>query len=84
MSIIVTVTNRDKSFFYDLDVPYDLTADKLIQDIAEAVNGLNPMLFINPAETALLCNRMNHTLKYGETLEDAEVRNGDYLTLLQL
>ena len=84
MSIIVTVTNKDKSFFYDLDIPCDLTSDKLVQDISEAVNGLNPMLFINPAGTALLCNRINHTLNYDETLEDAGVRNGDYLTLLQM
>ena len=83
-SIIVTVTDKNKTFFYALDVPCDLTADKLMQDIAEAINGLNPMLMVNAASTALLCKRINHTIGHEETLDDAGVRNGDYLTLLQL
>lgn len=82
--IIVTATNIRKSFLYDLDVPTNLTVDKLKDDIVEALNGYDPNLFLRTATTELFCNRLGRQLTAEETLESAGVWNGDYITLLEV
>lgn len=83
-NIIVTVTNQMRSFFYDIEVPTNLTIDKLKEDIVEALNGYNPNLFLSAATSKILCNRTNHLLEDDETLESAGVWNGDYLTIKEV
>lgn len=82
--IIVTTTNVKKAFLYDLDVPTDLTIDKLKDDMVEALNGYDPNLFLRTATTELFCNRLGRQLTAEETLESAGVWNGDYITLLEV
>ncbi len=82
--IIVTVTNMQKTFLYDLDVPANLTVDKLKDDIVEALNGADPSLFLRTAATELFCNRLGRQLAAEETLETAGVWNGDFITLLEV
>lgn len=79
--IIVTVTDRTKRFFYDIEAPIGLAVSDLKDDIVEALNGYDPNLFLKAATLSLLCGRTGHVLQDGETLESAGVWNGDYLTL---
>ena len=83
-SIIVTVTIISKAYLYDLEVPTNITVDKLKDDIVEALNGYNPDLFLRTATTELFCNRIGRQLKAEETLENAGVWNGDYITILEV
>ena len=83
-SIIITVTNIKKSFLYDLEVPVNLTIDKLKDDIVETLNGYNPDLFLRTATTDLFCNRIGRKIKPEETLEMAGVWNGDYITIMEV
>ena len=83
-NIIVTVTNISKSYLYDIEVPTNITIDKLKDDIVEALNGYNPDLFLRTATTEFFCNRIGRQLKAEETLENAGVWNGDYITILEV
>lgn len=83
-NIIVTVTNISKAFLYDLEVPTNVTIDRLKDDIVEALNGYNPDLFLRTATTELFCNRMGRQLNADETLETAGVWNGDYITIIEV
>ena len=83
-NIIVTVTNISKSYLYDIEVPTNITINKLKDDIVEALNGYNPDLFLRTATTELFCNRIGRQLKAEETLENAGVWNGDYITILEV
>lgn len=82
-NIIVTITDRNKSFFYDIELPVDLEITKLKDDIVEALNGYNPELFLNNATISLFCNRTGKKLEADETLTKAGVWNGDYITILE-
>lgn len=83
-NIIVTVTNLSKSYFYDLEVPTNIIVDKLKDDIVEALNGYNPDFYLKTATTELFCNRIGRQLRSEETLENAGVWNGDYITILEV
>ena len=83
-NIIITVTNLTKSYFYDLEVPTNITIDKLKDDIVEALNGYNPDLFLKTATTELFCNRLGRQIQPEVTLENAGVWNGDYITILEV
>lgn len=83
-SIIVTVTNIAKAYLYDLEVPANITIDKLKDDIVETLNGYNPDLFLRTATTELFCNRIGRRLNADETLESAGVWNGDYVTIIEV
>ncbi len=82
-NIIVTVTNLSKSYMYDLEVPTNLTIDKLKDDIVETLNGYNPDLYLRTPTTELFCNRIGRKLLPDETLESAGVWNGDYITVME-
>ena len=83
-SVIVTATNPTKSFLYDLELPTDVAVDRLRRDIAEALNGYNPDLFLRAGATELFCNRIGRRLRRDETLESAGVWNGDYITIIEV
>lgn len=83
-NIIVTVTNQQKSFFYDIEVPIELAISNLKDDIVETLNGYNPNLFLKTATVSLLCNRTGHVLADNETMETAGVWNGDYITIKEV
>ena len=77
--IIVTVTDPKNTFRYDFEVPQDLPAEKLLSDLTETINGLDPLLLLRQAGASLICRRLNKTVLPYQTLEEACVRNGDYL-----
>lgn len=79
--IIVTVTDAEKSCFYDIEIPAKIYADKLKHDIAETLNAFDPSLRLDESVMKLYCNRTHRVLASDETAEKAGVRNGDYITV---
>ena len=83
-NIIVTVTNLQQSYFYDLEVPVEITIGKLKADIVEALNGYNSELMLQATSTELFGNRLGRQIRSHETMESAGVWNGDYITILEV
>ena len=83
-NIILTVTNLRKQFFYDLEVPTDVAFEKLKVDMVDTLNGGNPGIMIKAAEVEFLCNKTGKQIRKNETLEEAGVWNGDYLTMIEV
>lgn len=83
-NIIVTVTNHTRSYLYDLEVPTNITIDKLKDDIVETLNGYKPELFLRNVSTELYCNRLGRQILHEETLQSAGVWNGDYITIIEV
>ena len=83
-NIIVTVTNQNKNFFYDIEVPIGLSMRNLKDDIVETLNGYNPNLFLDTANVSFICNRTGQVIRDEETMETAGVWNGDYITLKEV
>lgn len=82
-SIIVTVTNVNKTFMVDLELPLDVTADKLTADVVEALTGYDERLTLRAETASLFCNRLGRRLAAQDTLESAGVWNGDYITMIE-
>lgn len=81
-TIIVTVTDNKNSFFQDVEVPVDQPVKKLKADLIETLNNYLSTINIPLRGTALLNNRSRKILKESETLQDASVWNGDYITII--
>ncbi len=81
--IIVSVTNAYKTFLIDLELPCDVAAGELTLDIIEALNGYDPRLCMRGDSAVLFCNRTGKRLKKDQTLKDAGVWNGDFITVLE-
>lgn len=80
--IIVTITNTTKTFFYDIEVPTDVPVQLLKKDILDTLEGYDSKLFFSDIFVGLFLNRLNKQLYPNETLADAGVWTGDYITLL--
>lgn len=82
--IIVTVTDMNRRFLYDLELPVGITIDKLKDDMVEALNGYNPELFLRTMSTQLYSNKLGRNLTSCETLESAGICNGEYITIVEV
>lgn len=81
-TVIVTMTDEKESFFFDLEVPIGLPVSKLKDDIVQTLNGYRPELCLSSTGMAIMNRRGERVLQEEETLEQAGVWNGDYLTLI--
>lgn len=82
--IIVTVTDRNRSFFYDVELPLAMTGARLREDLYEALTTYRTDLYlVPPGASAVLCNRLGRCIGDEETLADAGVWNGDYFTITE-
>lgn len=79
--IIVTVTNNDKRFNYDVELPTNLEISKLTDDLIQTLHGANPEIWFNANSTKIFDMRLMRNLDFSETLETAGVWNGDILIL---
>lgn len=79
--IIVTVTNKEKSFCYDVEVPTNLTLDKLYDDIAQSLIGYKPNMTLKADSARIYSTFCKKMLGNTDTLESAGVWNGDILIL---
>ncbi len=77
-SVIVTVGSRNKEFpDYDMEIPLNVFAEKLLLDIVEAVCMYNSNIRITPEYRSIYCERLNRSLKNNETFGSAGIWNGD-------
>ena len=81
-SIIVTITDKNKRFLMDMEVPTDEPGMKVTEDIMEVLNHQDPDLRLNAYYHCLYLNRQKRPLKDRETLAEAGVWNGDYITII--
>lgn len=79
--IIITLTDADKTFCYDLEVPVDLEGVKLVDDIVQTIISYNPSLLYGKFESKLFIPKNRRYLSDNETLEQRGVFNGDYLII---
>ncbi len=80
--IIVTVTDRNRSFYIDLEIPANLVWKKLAQDIIETLNGYRPEISLFPYDTKFMNKRTRRILPDEKTAEESGVWNGDYLVVV--
>ncbi|MCI5700935.1 MAG: EsaB/YukD family protein [Lachnospiraceae bacterium] len=83
-AIIVTVTDDRGSFYQDMEVPTDVPAAQVREEIISSLNAYRPDLRLSSYRTALGNNRYNRFFRDDETLEEAGVWNGDYLILFSV
>lgn len=79
--IIVTLTYRNMMF--DLQLPTDMPVGELLVWVLEYVN----KLFydnLNSDSVALVLNRKEEVIRTDMTLDEFGVRNGDYITVLNM
>lgn len=81
-SIIVTISDKNKRFELDLEVPTDEPGMKVTADIMEVLNHEDPDLRLNAYYHCLYLNRQKRALGEHETLAQAGVWNGDYITIV--
>lgn len=77
--IIVTVTDENKTFSQDVEIPVELTIQKLKIDLSDALRQHN--LFYSEEKIKLFHCRSNSFLNDG-TLETEGVWNGDYIIVI--
>ncbi len=79
--MIVTLTYMNQIF--DLQMPTDMPVGELLVWILQYVNRLfNDNL--EPGSVALVLNRKEEVIRTDLTLEESGVRNGDYITVLNM
>ena len=81
-NIIVTVTDRQQRFMYDLEVPVDAPGRKLSEDVMEVLNTYGDDILLNADYHCLFLNRQGRVITDRETLAEAGVWNGDYITII--
>lgn len=79
--IIVTITNENHDYYYDIEIPVDLTGEKLLDDIVQTLNGYNPSLYLQIFNSELFCNRLKRKLEAEDTPEQIGIWNGDFITI---
>lgn len=82
--IIITITDTQKTDFYDLEVPTDVIFEKLKKDIVDTLNGYIGGLHLEAERVAFISNRTGKQLSENDTLEEAGVWNGDYITVVEV
>lgn len=80
-NIIVTITNEQSTYSYDIEIPIDLEIEKLLDDIVQTLNGYNPALFLNVFSVILYSRREKKFLSAKDTIRQAEIKNGDYIEI---
>lgn len=82
--IIITLTDIQKNQFFDVEVPVDKPFNKLKKDIVDTLNGYVNGLTIDLNSVEFLANRTGKHLAPDETMEDAGIWNGDYITIVEV
>ncbi|MBR1759326.1 MAG: EsaB/YukD family protein [Lachnospiraceae bacterium] len=81
MAVMVTAKIEKTSAVYDLELPTDVPAGELLDDIVEALNGYDPSLSLQISDCELYDPQRERALKGNATLKEAGVVNGDYIYL---
>lgn len=81
-AIIVTVTDEKGSFFLDMELPVEQSVESLTTDIVSTLNAYDHTFQIPEKGTYIFSNRTRRVLENEETLKNAGVWNGDFITLV--
>lgn len=79
--IIITARDRKTGLDFDVEVPNDLEADKLLDDLIQALMGADPNLFWDLYSTRLLNPKTGREIAPDRTLREEGIWNGDYLLI---
>lgn len=79
--VMVTLRDEGHTFAYDLELPYEMEAERLIGQIAEALHAYNHNLTLS-TDGKLYFPHERQLLRPWESLSQAGVHNGDYLVLV--
>lgn len=80
--IIVSIKDNNRTFSCDIEVPVDKPGKDLCADIFEVLGPVHPELSLNADYHCIKIEKLNRKLGDGETLADADVFNGDYITIV--
>lgn len=81
-NIIITITDKQKRFMYDMEVPAAQPGLQLGENVMEVLNEVNPELYLNARYHCMYINRLGRVLSDKESLAGAGARNGDYITIV--
>jgi len=82
--IIITCTDLDGSFFVDIEVPAKISFIKLRDPIITTLQAYDRRLRFDRTRTVFLCNRTGRGIDANESMEDAGIWNGDYVTIVEV
>lgn len=80
-SRVVTVRVDGRKEMIDMELQSNLPMYKLIYDVEECILAVAPMMIPRHQKATVICNRNRSIIQSHQTLEDANVWNGDYITL---
>ena len=81
-SIIVTITNKEKGFYQDIEVPVQVNIQKLKDDIIDCLNAYTSSFDFPKHGVKIFHDRNQCFIEDTNTLEEAGVWNGDYISLI--
>ena len=81
--IIVTLTNENNSFFFDMELPTQYPVEKMYSTIVDLLNQNQSKVTFKVAGFFLGANRQKKIISPQNTLEEAGIWNGDYITAIQ-
>ena len=81
--VIVTVmfSNNGKKMGYDMEIPCNIPASQICENIVETLNDYNRSFYLSSDGLSLSCHRLGRKLAKDETFEMAGIWNGDYIIL---
>ena len=80
-SRVVTVRVEGRKEMIDMELQSNLPMYKLIYDVEECILAVAPTMIPGHQKATVICNRNRSIIQDHQTLEDANVWNGDYITL---
>ena len=79
--IIVTIQTENKDFVYDIEVPTNVPAGRLGDDIIEALTAYNQNIGKIVLKGYLFCKRLSMTIPEEMTFLEAGVWSGDVIVI---
>ena len=79
--MIVTIQTANKDIVYDIELPTNLPAGRLGDDIIEALTAYNPNIGKIVLKGSLFCKRLNMTIPEEMTFLEAGVWSGDIIVI---
>ena len=77
--LMVTLCDKRTGKQYDIEVPAELDVGRLLDDIAQALQGFDPSVYWNLSDMWMRSVRMQMYLHRDRSLYEQGVWNGDYL-----
>lgn len=79
--VIVTLQSKELSGTYDLEIPTDTPAEKLVSDIKDIISAYRGGSVFLDNKYVLYCKRLNRILKDKETFAEVGIWSGDIIEM---